>query len=243
MKLYYEDRGEGPAILLLHGFTGSSADWLPFLPSLPEGHRYIIPDQRGHGKSLNPEKSYTHGQSARDVFALLDELGVENCTACGMSGGAMALLHMATQQPERIDAMVLVSPTTHYTDQARKIMDMLDPDNQPEEAWEAMRLKHPRGDEQILDLWKQARAFRDDYQDMAFKAEDLASVQARTLIVHGDRDPLFPLEIPVMLYKSISESLLWIIPGGEHVPVFGDHQQLFFATISRFLTAPDARNE
>ena len=236
MRLYYEDKGEGPTILLLHGFTGSSADWLPLLPMLPEGHRYLIPDQRGHGRSLNPTNSYTHRQSALDVFDLLNKLEIKTFNACGMSGGAMALLHMATQQPERVESMVLVSPTTHYPQQAREIMNLTRPDNQPEEAWISMREKHKYGDDQIIKLWEQARAFKDDFEDMAFSTTDMARIQARTLIVHGDRDPLFPVDIPVSMFKAIPKSSLWIIPDGEHVPVFGSFMEAFFSKASESLS-------
>lgn len=235
MRLHYEDIGEGPVILLLHGFTGSSADWLPLLTMLPEDRRYLIPDLRGHGRSPNPEGSYTHGQSALDVFELLDELEIETFEACGMSGGAMALLHMATRQPERVEAMVSVSPTTHYPQQARDIMGLTHPDNQPEEAWEAMRQRHALGDEQIRKLWEQANAFKDDYEDMAFDSDDLKGIRARTLIVHGDRDPLFPIDIPASLFEGIQDSRLWIIPGEGHVPVFGRFMGMFFSEASEFL--------
>lgn len=238
MKLHYEDKGEGPVIVLLHGFTGSSADWLPLLPLLPKDHRYIIPDQRGHGRSNNPNDSYTHGQSAEDVFDLMDTLEIQTFNACGMSGGAMALLHMAHQQPERVASMVLVSPTTHYPEEARRIMDLSGPDNQPEEAWVSMREKHPYGDEQIVKLWEQARAFKDDFKDMAFSESDMAEIQAKTLIVHGDQDPMFPIDIPVSMFKAIPKSRLWIIPDGEHVPVFGSFMETFFAEASRFLSQP-----
>ena len=234
MKLHYEDRGDGSVILLLHGFTGSSADWLPLLPMLPEKHRYIIPDQRGHGRSLNPLDSYTHRQSALDVFELLNELDISTFKACGMSGGAMALLHMATQQPKRLESMILVSPTTHYPPEARDIMALTDPDNQPEAAWTAMRKKHAYGDDQIIQLWKQANAFKDDSDDMAFGPDDLARIQARTLIVHGDKAPLLPIDIPIAIYKNIPHSSLWIIPDGGHVPVFGDQMNFFFSTASQF---------
>ena len=236
--LHYETRGTGPAILLLHGFTGSGADWLPLLPNLSENYRYIIPDLRGHGRSLNPSDSYTHRQSALDVFELLDELGVRTVKACGMSGGAMALLHMATQQPERMDAMVLVSPTTHYPEQARQVMGLTRAENQSKAAWASMREKHKYGDDQIIKLWNQARAFKDDTTDMAFDSSDLGGIRAKTLIVHGDRDPLFLVDIPVSMFNAIPDAGLWIIPDGEHIPVFGDFMEIFFKKVSEFFNRP-----
>src|SRR5437762_7442895 len=101
-QMYYEERGEGEPLLLLHGFTGIGADWRHVFPSDPGGCRVIVPDLRGHGRSTNPSNAFTFRQSASDVLALLDRLGVSRVKAIGMSAGAKTLLHMATKQPGRI---------------------------------------------------------------------------------------------------------------------------------------------
>ena len=108
--------------MLLHGFGGCAKNWHPFSAELAERHRLIIVDLRGHGHSTNPESTFTHRKAARDVFLLLEKLGVGHFSAMGMSSGGMTLLHMATSQPERIDSMVLISATSHFPDQARAIM-------------------------------------------------------------------------------------------------------------------------
>ena len=119
-QLYYEERGAGEPLLLLHGGTGSGADWQHvFTSGDPAGFRVIVPDLRGHGRSTNPSGTFTFRQAAKDVFGLLDSLGVARVSAIGLSMGAKTLLHMATQQPDRIDAMVLVSATPYFPAQAR----------------------------------------------------------------------------------------------------------------------------
>src|SRR5262249_8249529 len=76
--LHHEERGAGPPRVLLHGFTGAGGDWVPVfdLDQLGRGHRLIVPDARGHGRSTNPAGTFTHRQCAADTFALLDRLGV-----------------------------------------------------------------------------------------------------------------------------------------------------------------------
>ena len=175
---------------------------------------------------------------AKECFRVgfLNDLAVERFQACGMSGGAMTLLHMATQQPSRVEAMILVSPTTHYADQAREIMGAVDPDGMPDEEWEAMREKHPHGDQQIRELWRLSNAFKDDFVDMNFQPQDLEQIQARTFIVHGESDPLIPLEIAETIRDHIPDSSLWTIPEGGHVPVFGEEFKEFFSRASQFLS-------
>jgi len=67
------------------------------------------------------------------MFALLDHLGIETVKGMGVSGGGNVLLHMATKQPERVKAMVLVSATSYFPAQARPIMRAY-PDSLPAEG-------------------------------------------------------------------------------------------------------------
>jgi pimeloyl-ACP methyl ester carboxylesterase len=221
-QMYLEERGDGEPLLLLHGGTGVGSDWnLVFAAGGLAGFRVIIPDLRGHGRSTNPSRAFTFRQAADDVFALLDQLGVARVKAIGLSMGAKTLLHMATRQPARIDAMVLVSATPYFPAQARAAMAQLSVDAFSETDWAAQRLRHPQGDDQIRMLFEQMRALKDSHDDMAFTPPLLATITARTLIVHGDRDPLYPVELAIEMYRSIPASALWVVPNGGHGPIFG----------------------
>ena len=119
VELYYEVHGAGEPLILLHGFGGCSQDWSPLITDLRTQFQLIIPDMRGHGPSTNPSKLFRHQESAADMFALLDHLGVGTFKGLGVSGGGNVLLHLATQQPQRVQAMVLVSATSYFPAQAR----------------------------------------------------------------------------------------------------------------------------
>src|SRR6266481_4376284 len=122
MEMYYEIRGAGEPLVLLHGGGGIGANWELIFKEPPTAYQLIVPDLRGHGRSTNPSMEFTFRQLALDVFALLDHLGIERFKAIGLSGGGNTLLHMATQQPGKIVAMVLVSATSYYPQQARTLM-------------------------------------------------------------------------------------------------------------------------
>jgi pimeloyl-ACP methyl ester carboxylesterase len=235
IEMYYEIRGEGQPIVLLHGGTGIGANWELIFRQPPRGCRLVIPDLRGHGRSTNPSMEFTFRQSALDVFALLDHLGVEGFKAIGLSMGAKTLLHMATQQPSRVEAMVLVSATPYFPEQARSLMREVTPDNRTDQEWQQMRQWHKHGDEQIRQLWRLTNAFKDSYDDMNFTPPYLSTITARTLIVHGDRDPLYPVSMAMELFAGIPRSYLWIIPNGGHGPIFGDMADRFVTTALAFL--------
>lgn len=236
--LHYRILGAGTPLVLLHPFGGCGAIWRPFLDSLAAEYQLIIVDMRGHGESTNPSHRFTHRQSARDILALMDLLDIRHFKAIGLSSGAMTLLHVATLQPQRVDAMVLVSATSTFPPQARAIMrQSTSPQSLPPDVLAEYRACAARGDDQVRELVTQFHAFGDDRDDMVFSPRTLHSITARTLFVHGDRDALFPVSIAVGLYHAVAGSALWIIPYGDHLPVFGPRAPLFLMEARRFLAS------
>ncbi|HSS51971.1 MAG TPA: alpha/beta fold hydrolase [Thermoanaerobaculia bacterium] len=235
IEMYYEARGEGEPLVLLHGGGGVGANWELIFKEPPPGYQLIVPDLRGHGRSTNPSPDLSFRQVAKDVHGLLDRLGIDRFKAIGLSLGAKTLLHVATQQPGRVEAMVLVSATPYFPAPAREAMRQLTPDNRSEAEWQQMRQWHPQGDEQIRKLWEQMNALKDSYEDMSFTPPLLATIQARTLIVHGDRDPLYPVHLAMEMYAAIPHSYLWVVPNGGHGPIFGDLAGRFVEMALAFL--------
>jgi pimeloyl-ACP methyl ester carboxylesterase len=222
-------------LLLLHGFTGCGDDWKHVFAEPLSGFQVLAPDLPGHGGTANPRHTFKFADVARDMFAYLDGLGVERVHAIGMSAGANTLLHMATQQPRRIEAMIHVSGTPRFPDQARAIMRAMGDEPASDAQWAEMRARHTLGDDQIRALFRYARAFADDRDDMNFSGTSLAAITARTLIVHGDRDPLYPVELAVELLRSIPNAALWVVPNGGHGPIFGDQAAPFVDAARKFL--------
>jgi pimeloyl-ACP methyl ester carboxylesterase len=240
-QLHYEDRGAGDPLLLLHGGTGIGADWqLVFTSGDPDGFRVVVPDLRGHGRSTNPSGAFTFRQCAKDMFALLDRVGIERTKAIGLSAGAKTLLHMATEQPGRVEAMVLVSATPYFPAPARAAMAQLSVASFSDAEWATHRRRHVHGDDQIRMLFEQMRGLKDTHDDMAFTPPLLATITARTLIVHGDRDPLYPVELALEIYRSIPGSALWVVPNGGHGPIFGPLAARFVDTAVAFLRHADS---
>jgi pimeloyl-ACP methyl ester carboxylesterase len=238
IEMYCEIEGAGEPLLLLHGGGGSHSDWVyAGRDRLLREYMLVAPDARGHGRSTNPQKTITHRQCALDTLALLDHLGIQKCKAIGVSMGGNTLLHMATLQPDRIEAMVLVSAAMYFPEQARRIMRQVPVEKQSSKDWEAMRKRHKLGDEQIVALWEWQRAMKDSYDDMNFTPPSLARIKASTLIVYGDRDLLYPVEMALEMYRAIPRSALWVVPNGGHGPVFSDAAAQFVQTTVAFFRA------
>jgi pimeloyl-ACP methyl ester carboxylesterase len=233
MQLHYDRHGEGRPLLWLHGGLGHGPDWRFIFPSEPAGYQLIAPDLRGHGRSTGARATYSFRQSALDVIGLLDHLGLDRVRIIGLSGGGITALHLAMIEPARVEAMVVVSAPPRFPEQARAIQRGFSLQAMSDDELRRMRERHRR--ERQLDLLlAQVRAFADG-DDPNFTAAELGRIIAPTLIVFGDRDPLYPVSLGVELRDAIRRSWLWVVPNGGHGPVFGAAAPLFVETALSFL--------
>jgi pimeloyl-ACP methyl ester carboxylesterase len=234
VDIYFEVHGTGDPLVLLSGFSGSSQDWGPSLAAWGPNFQIILPDLRGHGRSGILSSPFRHEDAALDLFALFDHLGIHTFKGVGISAGGNTLLHLATKQPERLKAMVIVSATPYFPTQARTIMRQYGA-NLPEAEWQRLRRSHPGGDAQIQALLASTVGFADSYDDLNFTPPLLSTIRARTMIIQGDHDPLYPVEISFEMAKAIPNSALWIVPNAGHGPVIGERWPNFITTAAAYL--------
>ncbi len=110
-RLHVEARGEGPPLLLLHGFAGSARNFRPQQRTLASRHRVIAYDARGHARSEAPDdpERYDARALVADALAVLEAEGAERAVVGGLSMGAAVALALARLHPERVQALVLAS--------------------------------------------------------------------------------------------------------------------------------------
>ena len=236
IDLHYVDRGKGQPLLLVHGMGGCGGQLGSIADALAQDYRLIIPDLRGHGWSTGAASSFTTLNASEDIAALLNSLGLRRVPAIGVSGGGIVLLHLATREPDRISSMVLVSTAQRLPDQARAFargMTMGTLTGRARELWQSCAV---RGENQMRDLVDRFRSLLgNNTDDVNFSAARLNTIRARTLIVHGDRDRLFPVEIALEMYHGIPNSELWVVPRGDHNPIGGDRKPEFLRVTREFL--------
>ena len=104
----YRCAGSGPAIVLVHGITSTSATWEQVMPYLATRFTVIAPDLIGHGQSAKPRGDYSLGAYASGVRDLMVTLGHESATFVGHSLGGGVVMQLAYQFPERCERLVLV---------------------------------------------------------------------------------------------------------------------------------------
>ncbi|WP_159952974.1 alpha/beta hydrolase [Rhizobium sp. 18065] len=103
----YVSEGTGPAVVLLHGFSGSAENWLLQRRRLAQTHRVLTPDLPGHGRSTG--RAIDFADYWRVIEAMLDNAGEMSATMCGLAAGARVGAALAAQRPERVRAVIIVN--------------------------------------------------------------------------------------------------------------------------------------
>ena len=115
--------GQGPAVLLLHGFGDTGDMWLPLADALVKDHAVIVPDLRGMGLSSHPEDGYEKVAQAHDLAAILDQLGFQDVALVTHDIGNMVGYALAAQFPQRVTKWAVMDAPLpgigHWDDQLK----------------------------------------------------------------------------------------------------------------------------
>jgi 3-oxoadipate enol-lactonase len=106
--LHFTESGSGPPLLLVHGLMVTGEMFEPVMESFATGHRVIVPDLRGHGRSRGLSPPYTTARLAADLSNLLESLGISSTAVLGYSHGGAIAQQLVLDYPERCDRLVLV---------------------------------------------------------------------------------------------------------------------------------------
>ena len=225
-KIYYEEYGQGEPLILLHGFGRTLADWKPFISEFSKKFRVIAWDMRGHGRSTNPDTSkvFLHATAAEDLLELMEKLRLSKVKAVGHSSGGIIILYAAIKEPDRFEAIVPVSAQLHYSLQTREFIKM---NAKPEAYYEFNELERQHGKTKGRVIARQFYHFHELYGDPALTPDQLATINARSLIVHGDND-FVPVSQAWEMHKNIRNAHLWIVPNGWHLPHLGGSNEVDF---------------
>jgi pimeloyl-ACP methyl ester carboxylesterase len=100
--MYYEIRGDGTPLILLHGGLGSAENWSKQIPAFSKRYQVIALESRGHGRSTSSAKQIGYSLMASDVVAAMDFLGIPKAHVVGWSDGGIISLDLAINYPDRL---------------------------------------------------------------------------------------------------------------------------------------------
>jgi pimeloyl-ACP methyl ester carboxylesterase len=123
VNIYYEIHGQGPVLLLTHGFSATCDMWRGQVEALSRNHTLVIWDMRGHGQSDYPEdySAYSETLTVADMAALLDRAGADKAVVGGLSLGGYMSLAFYRAHPERVKALLIIDTGPGFKkDEARE---------------------------------------------------------------------------------------------------------------------------
>jgi len=190
IELAVIDEGDGPPVLLLHGFPDTAALWRHQIAALTAaGFRAIAPDLRGRGESGRPEtvEGYAAPHSVADMIALLDVLGVESAAVVAHDFGAVVGWLLAEQHPQRVQRLVAMSVGHPRISRQRTMRDR-------ERAWYQLLFQFEGIAEELLQHgeWRLFREWLRGNGDADAYIDDLARPGALTAGLNWYRANLSP---------------------------------------------------
>jgi 3-oxoadipate enol-lactonase len=226
-------------VLLLCGIGAKRQGWYKQLPALGARLRALALDYRDVGDSDPAAGPYSIAEVADDVHALAQALAIERASLVGISMGGFVALELALRHPDLVDRLVLVVTSaggpTHVST-SPEIMRLLMPGDEEVESGEGARRvcaavagpgfaeRHPEELDAFVEIARHRPLTRDAYlrQPQACRAHDvshrLGAIDAPTLVLHGDADPLVPVENGRHLAAGIAGARLVVYPGVGHIP-------------------------
>ena len=226
-QLHWDDRGAGSPVLLIMGAVYSGDMWYPALDALSAEHRLIRFDNQGTGRStLGPGPSIE--DMAADALAVLDAAGVDSAHVYGMSLGGVLALELALAAPDRVRSLVLGCTCVLTGDKPRAPLEVNDAlRSATREQLVAGTLygsacppaARARNDEAILRDHALPDALVAQQDALRAYRGDLAAVAGLTmpaLVLHGDEDPVVPVEWGRELAATLPDSRLRVYSGAGH---------------------------
>ena len=225
-----------PAIVAVGGWIGSGELWQQPLAALSGRWHTITYDHRGSGASICTPASITLYNLVADVFAVMDACGVERCVLAAESAGALTALSAALAHPQRIDKLVIVdgmfdrgvAPAddpflkglhANYPATLARFVDLC----VPEEGMDHIK----RWGRQIIDRATQENAIALRVMgSLATIRASLPNIKQPTLVLHGDRDVIVPLEQANLLASTLPHARLVVLEGAGHVPTLTQPQRV-----------------
>ena len=218
VKLHYRKGGQGPYLLLLHGFTLSSDQWAEYFDEFSNSYTVIAFDFPGHGQSSRTGREFSFDHWTQLIIKAIDKLEIRQAKAIGHSYGAITLMSIARQQPNLFESMVLISGA-HRLDPAMQEILLEDSfDKADADFQDYYRKIHNNDMQQIDGIFSDIRKFVETRE--VFSVDEIGEIQIPVLMIFGDRDTFYPIEIPTEMYYALPNASLWIVPDQGHTPVW-----------------------
>ena len=233
-RIWYSTYGAGEPVILLHGGLGNSGNWGYQVPALMvSGHRVVLVDSRGHGRSTRDARAYTYELMASDVLAVMDAVNVAKAAVVGWSDGACIALILAMRAAARISRVFFFACN-------------MDPSGTREIEWPNPVIDRclSRHRKDYAQLSATPARFDDFFAAVGlmmktepnYSARQLAEIRVPVSVVISERDEFIRLEHAQYLARVIPGARLVLLSGVTHFAPLQRPEQ-FNEALETFLAA------
>jgi 3-oxoadipate enol-lactonase len=220
---------DAPALVLSNSLGTTGGMWDAQVPALAERFRVLRYDTRGHGASPAPPGPYSLDDLGGDVLALLDRLGLERVSFCGVSIGGMTGMWLAARAPERVERLAPCCTSAHLPGDWHERAATVRAEGVAAVADAALeRWLTPECRERRPEVRQRLRQglLEPDPEGYASCCEaiagmdlrgELGSIRAPTLVIAAEDDPTTPPEHGRLLEASVPDARLVVLPEGRHL--------------------------
>jgi non-heme chloroperoxidase len=266
IRIYYEDHGSGPPVVLVHGYALNGHSWEKQEAALlAAGHRVITYDRRGFGASSRPSIGYDFDTLADDLHVLLSSLDLRAVVLAGFAMGTGEVArHLAVHGSARVKAAVLVAPPLPFLLKTNDNPDGIDRSVLDDiaariAADRPAAMKDFMDRSYNIDLLGGSRVSDQAWQNSFYVAisasahaalrcvtacledfrGDLAAISVPVLVIHGDQDRVLPYEATSRrLPALLKNARSTIIAGGPHA-ILWTHADEVNQALLDFISHPD----
>lgn len=240
LKMYYEIRGAGRPLVLLHGSFMSA----PSYPLLAEGRQVIAVDLQGHGRTADIDRPFSFDQMADDVAELLKQLEIKQTDVFGYSMGGKVGLALAIGHPELVRRLAIFGASHKSFEESLppdllKVFKEITPENfAPPPLKEAYEKLSPAPN--WIGLATKILASMTSFR--GFSPEQMKFIKAEVWLGAGDRKDVNPEHL-VEMHNLILQSQLAIFPNTEHIVLMVNPNNKVLPQIKEFFDSEAAEQE
>jgi pimeloyl-ACP methyl ester carboxylesterase len=248
LEMYYEVRGSGDAVVLLHGsFMTISNNWTPWIGELSKTRKVIAVEMQGHGRTADIERDFSYENLADDIAAMLDFLKIGRADVIGYSMGGGVAMQVAIRHPAKVRKVVSISAVFRddgWVKEAREAFPKMTSEafaGSPIETEYKRLSPTPAKFDQFI-----RRVISMDLEPYDFGADKLEATKAPMFFIHGDADGVRLEHISEMfrlkgdeIFGDMgrrSESRLAILPNTTHVTLM-ERSDTIIPMVNDFLDA------
>lgn len=220
LNTYYEVRGTGDPVVMLHGGFATIETWEAQAAALSEHYQVFLPERRGHGRTPDVDGPLTYENMASDTAAFIEALGIGPAHLIGWSDGASVGLYVALRRPElvrKVIAMGAPAWLAGYTPKTLAAAQNLSLDDFPPSMIEAHRNLSPDGPDHLPIVFEKIKALWPSGPKMT--PDELSRVTAPTLVILADDDVL-TVEHAATMAATLRDAQLAVVPGTDHGLLF-----------------------